>query len=61
MGHPSVEWNIKKSCYKRRWISGDDVTSNIKTIKSIPLQLKGDFPAKFDVRGEIVLPFGFEK
>jgi DNA ligase (NAD+) len=33
-----------------------DVTSNIKTIKSIPLQLKGDF-AKFDVRGEIVLPF----
>lgn len=41
---------------------GDDVTNNIKTIKSIPLQLKGDFPAKFDIRGEIILPFeGFEK
>lgn len=41
---------------------GDDVTNNIKTIKSIPLQLKGDFPDKFDVRGEIILPFaGFEK
>ncbi|EIA08400.1 NAD-dependent DNA ligase LigA [Flavobacterium frigoris] len=41
---------------------GDDVTSNIKTIKSVPLQLKGDFPDKFDVRGEIILPFaGFEK
>ena len=41
---------------------GDDVTNNIKTIKSIPLRLKGDFPEKFDIRGEIILPFaGFEK
>jgi len=41
---------------------GDDVTNNIKTIKSIPLKLKGDFPDKFDIRGEIILPFaGFEK
>ncbi|MFC5683360.1 NAD-dependent DNA ligase LigA [Flavobacterium sp. MAHUQ-51] len=42
---------------------GDDVTNNIKTIKSIPLQLKGSgYPEKFDIRGEIILPFaGFEK
>nr|WP_321236584.1 NAD-dependent DNA ligase LigA [uncultured Psychroserpens sp.] len=41
---------------------GDDVTANIKTIKTVPLQLKGDFPKKFDIRGEIVLPFeGFNK
>lgn len=41
---------------------GDDVTNNIKTIRSIPLQLKGNFPAKFDIRGEIILPLdGFEK
>jgi DNA ligase (NAD+) len=41
---------------------GDDVTNNVKTIKSIPLQLKGNFPKKFDIRGEIILPFaGFEK
>ncbi|SFD29121.1 NAD-dependent DNA ligase LigA [Algibacter pectinivorans] len=41
---------------------GDNVTANIKTIKSVPLQLKGDFPPKFDIRGEIVLPFeGFIK
>jgi len=41
---------------------GDNVTTNIKTIKSVPLQLKGDYPAKFDIRGEIVLPFeGFAK
>ena len=36
---------------------GDDVTTNIKTINSVPLKLKGDFPARFDIRGEIVLPF----
>ncbi len=41
---------------------GDDVTTNIKTIRSVPLQLKGDYPPKFDIRGEIVLPFkGFLK
>ncbi|PAM95051.1 DNA ligase (NAD(+)) LigA [Flavobacterium sp. IR1] len=41
---------------------GDEVTNNIKTIKSIPLQLKGNYPDKFDIRGEIILPFaGFEK
>ena len=42
---------------------GDDVTNNIKTIKSVPLSLKGnDYPDKFDIRGEIILPFaGFEK
>ncbi len=41
---------------------GDDVTNNIKTIKSIPLEIKGNYPEKFDIRGEIILPFaGFEK
>src|SRR5690606_23212010 len=41
---------------------GDNVTANIKTIKSVPLKLKGDYPPKFDIRGEIVLPFeGFKK
>ena len=41
---------------------GDDVTNNIKTIKSVPLQLNAGFPSKFDIRGEIILPFaGFEK
>lgn len=41
---------------------GDDVTANVKTIRSVPLQLKGDYPPLFDIRGEIVLPFeGFTK
>lgn len=36
---------------------GDNVTTNVKTIKSVPLKLKGNYPEKFDIRGEIVLPF----
>jgi DNA ligase (NAD+) len=35
---------------------GDDVTANIKTIPTVPLQLKGNYPERFDIRGEIVLP-----
>lgn len=43
-------------------IQGDDVTHNVKTIRSVPLKLKGDFPPNFDIRGEIVLPYeGFAK
>ncbi len=43
-------------------VQGDDVTANIKTIRSIPLRVFGDsFPEKFEVRGEIVMPHkGFE-
>jgi len=41
---------------------GDDVTSNVKTIRTVPLKLSGEYPNRFDIRGEIVLPFaGFEK
>ncbi len=41
---------------------GDNVTTNIRTIRSVPLKLKGDYPPKFDIRGEIILPLdGFEK
>lgn len=39
-------------------VRGDDVTDNIKTIRSIPLQLRGnDYPARFEVRGEILMPW----
>lgn len=38
-------------------VKGDDVTANVRTIRSIPLKLRGnDFPADFEVRGEIILP-----
>ena len=36
---------------------GDDVTANVKTIRSIPLRLKGNFPLKFEIRGEILMPW----
>jgi DNA ligase (NAD+) len=53
---------LKRAVTRGDGFQGDDVTNNIKTIKSIPLELKGNFPATFDVRGEIILPFaGFEK
>ena len=53
---------LKKAVTRGDGFQGDDVTNNIKTIKSVPLQLKGDYPKKFDIRGEIILPLaGFEK
>lgn len=44
-------------------VRGDDVTANVITIKSVPLQLQpGDWPDEFEVRGEILLPWAsFER
>lgn len=36
---------------------GDDVTDNVKTIRSIPLVLHGDYPQRFEIRGEILMPW----
>ena len=36
---------------------GDDITTNAKTIATIPLQLRGDYPDDFEARGEVVYPF----
>jgi DNA ligase (NAD+) len=53
---------LKRALTRGDGFQGDDVTNNIKTIKSIPLQLKGNYPSRFDIRGEVILPFeGFEK
>lgn len=53
---------LKRAVTRGDGFQGDDVTNNIKTIKSIPLQLNGNYPKKFAIRGEIILPFaGFEK
>ena len=42
-------------------LEGDDVTENVRTIRSVPLTLKGSYPERFSIRGEIVMPkTGFE-
>ncbi len=39
-------------------VHGDDVTANVKTIRSIPLKLNGsDYPEEFEIRGEILMPW----
>jgi DNA ligase (NAD+) len=38
-------------------VQGDDVTSNVKTIRSIPLKLQGNYPPFFEIRGEILMPW----
>jgi DNA ligase (NAD+) len=41
---------------------GEDVTTNVKTIRSVPLQLNGNYPADFEIRGEIFMPLAsFQK
>ncbi len=55
--------NLVRAATRGDGVQGDDVTQNIRTIKSVPLKLSGeDIPDMLEVRGEIVLPFeGFEK
>ena len=53
---------LKNAVTRGDGFQGDDVTNNVKTIRSVPLKLKGEFPQKLNVRGEIVLPLeGFAK
>ncbi len=47
---------LKQAVTRGDGVQGDDVTVNAKTIRSIPLQLKGNFPSFFEIRGEILLP-----
>ncbi len=48
---------IERAVTRGDGVQGDDITTNVKTIRSIPLQLKGnDYPDEFEIRGEIFLP-----
>lgn len=38
-------------------VVGDDVTDNVRRISNIPQKLKGDYPADFEIRGEILMPY----
>ncbi len=53
---------LEKAVTRGDGIQGDNVTANVKTIRSIPLKLEGDYPAEFEIRGEIFYPHqGFLK
>lgn len=53
---------LEKALTRGDGTSGEDVTTNVKTIRTIPLQLKGDFPKDFEIRGEIYYPLAmFQK
>lgn len=53
---------LNKAVTRGDGFQGDEITNNIKTIRSVPLKLKGNYPEKFDIRGEIILPLeGFAK
>ena len=48
---------LKRAETRGDGIQGDDITANARTIRSIPLRLKGsDYPTLFDIRGEVILP-----
>ncbi|PKG52422.1 NAD-dependent DNA ligase LigA [Olleya sp. 1-3] len=54
--------SLLKAVTRGDGMQGDEVTPNIKTINSVPLQLKGDYAEEFEIRGEIILPYdGFIK
>ncbi len=57
-----VNGSFVKAVTRGDGFMGDDVTANVKTIRSIPLVVKGDQMKSFDIRGEIILPLdGFEQ
>jgi len=62
IGITYVNGSLIKAVTRGDGVKGDDVTNNVKTIKSIPLKLRGDYPAEFEIRGEIFFPHkGFQK
>lgn len=57
IGITYVNGKLTRALTRGDGTQGDDITTNVKTIKSIPLQLMGnDFPNEFEIRGEIFLP-----
>ena len=53
-----VDGRLVRGVTRGDGVQGDDVTANVRTIRSIPLALKpGDWPHEFEIRGEILLPW----
>lgn len=57
IGITYVDGNLVRAVTRGDGVKGDDVTANVKTIKSVPLKFRGEgYPQEFEVRGEIILP-----
>lgn len=58
-----VDGRLTQAVTRGDGVHGDDVTANVRTIRSIPLVLKdGDWPREFEIRGEILMPWqSFER
>lgn len=53
---------LRRAITRGDGVVGDDVTANVRTIKSIPLKLRGDYPPRLEMRGEILMPWeSFDK
>lgn len=53
-----VDGRLVRGVTRGDGVHGDDVTANVRTIRSIPLVLKpGDWPREFEIRGEVLLPW----
>jgi DNA ligase (NAD+) len=57
IGLTYIDGKLNKAITRGDGVQGDDVTNNVKTIKSIPLKLRGiSYPKEFEIRGEIFMP-----
>jgi len=56
IGIQYVNGKLEQAVTRGDGTQGENVTSNVKTIRTIPLTLKGDFPPDFEIRGEIFFP-----
>lgn len=53
IGLTYIKGLLQRAVTRGDGIQGDDVTANVKTIRSIPLKLVGDYPQEFEIRGEV--------
>jgi len=56
IGIQYVDGKLTQAITRGDGTQGENVTNNVKTIRTIPLTLKGNFPADFEIRGEIFFP-----
>lgn len=52
-----VDGELTQAVTRGDGVKGDDVTVNVRTIRTVPLKLRGDYPHEFEIRGEILMPF----